>query len=236
MKKRNPLIVLALAAVLASAFCGCSKNNNGSAKHSKASYSESVSDVTSAASLPESSQESAESSSPSQVSKDTSKSPELSKVSQTSEASQASAPAVLPVGVSRASKGKLKYTSSVLSLNAVFPEEFCILNTDYIPRFGIYLSNAEGTATLLAESVEDTTLTYRQMSDYLKSRYPDARVYTTDQKEVICKMITTDQSGNEVFVFQRIRVKNGGYNEIALCCRPEDAAIYEKVFNDTSLS
>ena len=134
------------------------------------------------------------------------------------------------------SASKLRYTSSVLSLSATFPDEFCILNTDYIPKYGIYLQNTDGTATLLAESVEDTTLTYRQMSEYLKSRYPDARVYTTDQKDVVCRMTTTDQSGNEIYVFQRIKMKNGGYNEIALCCRPEDISKYERSFNETSLA
>ena len=238
MKKRHSLLAAALILSLASAICGCSKNDsNGSAQNSAVSYQERSSVV----SLPSEDESSIPSQKPdeskaSQTSEESEESREPSKTSQISEVSQTSAPVKLPVGVSRASKGKLKYTSSVLSLNAVFPEEFCILNTDYIPKYGIYLQNAEGTATLLAESVEDTTLTYRQMSEYLKSRYPDARVYTTDRKDVICKMTTTDQSGNEIYVFQRIKVKNGGYNEIALCCRPEESAKYEKAFNETSLS
>ena len=216
MKKRNPLLFIALTIAFTSALCGCSnnKNNNRSAKQSSVSYSISVPDTPSEASSEESSQDSTVSIIPQQSSESSKESSTASQASEkapeSSSASQASAPVSLPAGVSRVSKGKLRYTSSVLSLNAVFPEEFCILDTDYIPRYGIYLQNAEGTATLLAESFEDTTLTYRQMSDYLKNRYPDARVYTTDQKDVICRMTTTDQSGNEVFVFQRIKVKNGG--------------------------
>lgn len=73
-----------------------------------------------------------------------------------SEAEQ-SAPSGLPDGLKRASDTKLTFTSSVLSLSATFSDEFCVLNRDYTPKYGIYLQNKQGTATLLAESVEDTT-------------------------------------------------------------------------------
>ena len=139
-----------------------------------------------------------------------------------------------PKGLSTYSKDKLKYTDG--SITVIFTDEFYIENKSYTPKSGVYLQNADGTATLLAESIEDTTLTYRQMSEYLKNRYPEAKVYTSDRKDVICKMTTTDQSGNEIFVFRRIKVKNGGYNELTLCCRPEERSKYERVFNETSLT
>ena len=140
----------------------------------------------------------------------------------------------LPVGVSRYGKGKLRFTTSVLSLSVVFPEEFYLLNTDYYPSYGIYLRNREGTATLLTESVVDKTLTYRQMASYLKEQYPEAKVYTTDSKEVVCKLFMTDEDGHELYIQQKIRVQSGGYNAAVLCCRAEDKAAYEKVFNEIS--
>ncbi len=244
MKKREILIIAALAAALAVSVCGCSGkgSKNGSSSQSEtSSYDRSD---TSAGSQDEEPVQK-----PSAVSRpeappepqDSDKSPEPSDSSaessaDASEASHQTAPAELPPGLTRVSKGKLQFTSSVLSLNAVFPDQFCVIDTDYIPQYGIYLQNADGTATLLAESIEDTTLTYRQMSEYLKNRYPEAKVYTSDRKDVICKMTTTDQSGNEIFVFQRIKVKNGGYNELTLCCRPEERSKYERVFNETSLT
>ncbi len=137
----------------------------------------------------------------------------------------------LPIGVARASKGKLRFTTSVLSLSLIFPEEFCVLNTDYYPSYGVYLQNKEGTATLLTESVVDKTLTYRQMAAYLREKYPTAKVYTNDTKDVVCKLSMTDEDGHELYVQQKIRVQSGGYNAAVLCCRIEDKDHFEKVFN-----
>lgn len=137
-----------------------------------------------------------------------------------------------PVGVSRYGKGKLKFTTSVLSLSVVFPEEFCLLNTDYYPSYGIYLKNTDETATLLLESVVDRDMTYRQMADYLKRQYPSAKVSTTDSKEVICKLTMTDEDGHELYIQQKIRVRSGGYHAAVLCCRAEDRTKYERLFNE----
>lgn len=155
---------------------------------------------------------------------------------QPSESTDNSAPAVLPAGVSRAGKGKLNFTSSVLTLNITFPQEFCVLNNDYAPLYGIYLQNREGTATLLLSSVEDNTLTYHEMMDYLKKQFPSAKVYTTDKKEVVCKLDTTDTNGNNISVLQKFRMKKGGYHQVALCCRQNDKAKYEKVLNEVVFS
>lgn len=137
-----------------------------------------------------------------------------------------------PVGVAPYSNGKLRFTTSVLSLSVVFPEEFCVLNTDYYPSYGIYLQNVDETATLLLESVVDKTLTYRQMADYLQHQYPTARVSTTDTKDVVCRMTMTDPDGHALYVQQKIRVRSGGYNAAVLCCRAEDRTQYERLFNE----
>ena len=142
----------------------------------------------------------------------------------------------LPEGVTRAGMGKLKFTSSVLSLNVTFPEEFCVLNTDISPEYGIYLQNAEGTATLLLASVTDNTLTYRQMSDYLHQQFPDAKVSINDRKEVLCRIETNDLDGHPICILQKIKVRIGGYNQVVLCCSADTASSYTHTFNDIAFT
>lgn len=139
---------------------------------------------------------------------------------------------ILPTGVQNAGKGKLRYSTSVLSLRVTFPEEFCIADNDYIPEYGIYLQNPEGNATLLLESVTDNSLSTSEMTSYLRSQYPSAKIYTTDQKDIVCKMDMLDRSGNQFYLMQRIRVKSGGYMKIVLCCKPELKDIYDRIFNE----
>lgn len=228
MKKHLFLSLVTAAGILLS-FGGCQNKNNKRETHSSL-----PSHVSTISSLP--------SGMPIEsfpaVSSDGSSAPASSIQPSETDASQESSEEVsqeeiqLPVGVSRAGKGKLKFTTSVLSLSAVFPEEFCLLNTDYYPSYGIYLKNKEGTATLLLASVVDETLTYRRMAEYLREKYPSAKVSTNDNKDVVCKMAMTDGEGNKLFVFQKIRVRTGGYNEIVLCCRAEDTPRYEKEFNE----
>ena len=153
-----------------------------------------------------------------------------------SSAEESEFPSELPEGLTKASRGKLRFTTSVLSLSVTFPDEFCVLNEDYIPPYGIYLQNKEGTATLLVESVGDKTLTYRNMTAYLREQYPEARVYATDRKDVVCKMNSIDRSGNKIFILQKLRVKTGGYNSAVICCRPEEREKYEAVLNDITFS
>ncbi len=141
-----------------------------------------------------------------------------------------------PVGVSIEPGGKFKFTSSVLSLSVTFPDEFCIINDDYSPQYGIYLQNTSGTATLLLEAVEDETLTHRQLAGYLRSQYPDSEVYITDKKEVLCQLATTDKNGNSVYVMQKFQTRSGGYNKIVLCCKPDEKSKYTPVFKDIRFS
>ncbi len=154
------------------------------------------------------------------------------------ESSQASVPVdlVLPEGVRTTAQGKLRFSTSVLSLNVTFPDEFCIQNKDYLPKYGIYLQNMAGTATLLLESVEDKTMTSKQMSDYLKQKYPDASIFTNDKRDIIFKLNTMDSSGSPYCLMQKIRMKSGGYNQILLCCRPSEKSAYAKIFNEINFS
>lgn len=143
---------------------------------------------------------------------------------------------ILPVGLTKVPSGKLRFTTSVLSLSVTFPEQFHVLNTDYSPLYGIYLRNESGTATLLAESVEDKTLTHKEMAQYLRSKYPDATVTINDKKEVICTMQTQDNSGNSVWLQQKLKMKSGGYNLISLCCHPDEKSKYTPVFHEITFS
>ena len=70
------------------------------------------------------------------------------------------------------------------------------------------------------------------MSDYLKERYPDAYIYVSDHKEIICKLTTKDLAGNELVVLQKLLSRPGGYIEIALVCQPSERTRYEKAFRD----
>ena len=145
---------------------------------------------------------------------------------------QQSTPKTPPSGTSRASGGRFRFTSSVLSLSVVFPDEFDTINTDYTPAYGIYLKNRSGDATLMIESVEDRTMTHKEMAQYLRSTYPKALVTATDKKEIVCKLLTEDKGGNPVYVMEKIKLKNGGYNSASLCCRPDDKSAYLPLFNE----
>ena len=142
----------------------------------------------------------------------------------------------LPVGVSETPTGNLKYTNSVLSLSVTFPSEFCILDTSYTPPYGIYLQNIDGTATLQLESVEDKNVTVEDFAQSLQETAPDGEVYITDSKDIICKRTTTDRSGNELMIFIKVRVKNGGYNDATLYCMADERAKYEPLFNRINFS
>ena len=49
-----------------------------------------------------------------------------------SSAEESEVPSELPEGLTKASRGKLRFTTSVLSLSVTFSDEFCVLNEDYI--------------------------------------------------------------------------------------------------------
>lgn len=223
MKKTTAITALTAAAVLA--LCSCSgekKTENSNFSFNGSAHVPSVSFTEESSSEPE------------QISEaDTYQSKDS-----TSESSkkESHAPASLPDGVARASRGKLRFTTSVLALSVTFSDEFCILNKDYNPKYGVYLQNSDGTATLLVESVGDNTLTYRNMTAYLREQYPEARVYANDRKEVVCKMNSVDRSGNKICILEKIKVKSGGYNSAVICCRPDDKAKYESILDDISFS
>lgn len=142
----------------------------------------------------------------------------------------------LPVGVSQTPTGNLKYTNSVLSLSVTFPSEFCMTDTAYTPPYGIYLKNSDGTATLQLESVEDKNVTVEDFAESLRKEAPDGEVYITDAKDIICKRTMTDRSGNELMIFIKVRVKNGGYNDATLYCKVDEKEKYEKLFNKINFS
>ena len=156
-------------------------------------------------------------------------------VASSSEPSSQAEP-TLPGGVVKQSSQKLRFTTSVLSLSAVFPDEFYVEASDYKPQYGIYLQNDTGTATLLIEAVNDTTMTYREMKDYLTEKYPEADIRITDKKEVTCQRKMTDKSGKEYIAMEKFHLVKGGYHLAAICCRPADKTIYYGALLDVTFS
>lgn len=149
---------------------------------------------------------------------------------------QSSEEVSLPAGVTQTPTGNLQYTNSVLSLSVTFPSEFCMTDTAYTPPYGIYLKNSDGTATLQLESVEDKNVTVEDFAESLKNEAPDGEVYITDAKDIICKRTMTDRSDNELMIFIKVRVKNGGYNNATLYCKVDEREKYEKLFNKINFS
>ncbi|MDD6488306.1 MAG: hypothetical protein PUG48_00610 [Clostridia bacterium] len=142
----------------------------------------------------------------------------------------------LPDGVIQTPTGNLQYKNSVLSLSVTFPSEFCMTDTAYTPPYGIYLKNTDGTATLQLESVEDKNVTVEDFAESLKNEASDGEVYITDAKDIVCKRTIIDRSNNEVMIFMKVRVKNGGYNEAVLYCKPDEREKYEKLFSKINFS
>ncbi len=230
MKKQIPAIIL--SAVLMISLCGCSNSRND-----QSGTAVEPTDLEEEISFAPTSDITVQSSSETEVSTKISSQPQDASIPEYSfdiEVSEDSSPETLPENVQRAGTGKLRYSASVLSLRVSFPDIFCVRNNDYIPDYGIYLRNTEGTATLLLESVTDNTMTASQMSRYVRGQYPSAKVYTTDQKDIVCKMDMLDQSGKQFYLMQKIRVKSGGYSQIVMCCKPEEKSIYERYFLETN--
>lgn len=142
----------------------------------------------------------------------------------------------LPEGVTKTPSGNLQYKNSVLSLSVTFPSEFCMLETSYTPPYGIYLKNLDGTATLQLESTVEKNVTVEDFAESLKKQDPDSEVYITDAKDVICKRKSVDRSGNDVAILMKIRIKNGGYNDAVIYCKPEEKEKYEKLFKKINFS
>lgn len=207
MKKHIAVINILLSALMVLTLCSCSGSKDEASVRAEESSKPSFSYTK---------QESSHSS--------------ASQSSRTEQSSQSSRS--LPTGVSEYSKNKLRFTTSVLSLSAVFSDEFCIEADDYKPQYGIYLQNDTGTATLLIEAVNDTTMSYRQLKENLAQLYPDSEIRTTDKKEVICQRKMKDKSGKSYIAMQKFRVVKGGYHLAAICCHPEDKSVYYSVLSD----
>lgn len=138
----------------------------------------------------------------------------------------------LPSEIRSIGDGRLSYSTSVLSMSVTFPYEFRFKAEDYQPPYGIYLQNDTGTATLLLEAVNDNTISYRDMKEYLQDKYPQAEIHITDKKDVTCKRTMTDSSGNSYIAMQKYRLVKGGYQLASLCCLPEEDKKYSSVFSE----
>lgn len=221
MKLRQTVACIFCTVMLCYSACACSENNSETVTSVPAESS--VTSAESVSSIPDK-KESSTMSAP-QSSAEVIGSSEYSVID----------PSDMPAGMSK-SGNYYTYRNSVLSLSVKFPDTFCVIDEDYQPDYGIYLQNDEGTATLLLQSVTDHHLNHKEMAAYLKEHYPDAEVYISDNREVICKLSTSDINGNSIMMFQKIKLQSGGYNEIVLCCREEEKSIYSNVFKKISFA
>ncbi len=142
----------------------------------------------------------------------------------------------LPDGVHEEKEGFLRYTSPGKEITSVFSSEFNTENTEYRPAIGIMLSDDDGSATLQIEAVKNKGISRNDLVDYLKETYPDAEVYVTDNKQIICKSKIKDGSGTEVMAYLKAAVTDIGYNEAVLFFKESDKSKYETVFNRITLS
>ena len=139
-----------------------------------------------------------------------------------------------PKGLSTYSKDKLKYTDG--SVTVIFTDEFFIENKSYTPKSGVYLQNADGTATLLIEKVDDKTVTNDEMLAYLYETYPYSEISSAENGDIISWYIVTDKTGHNAVTFQKIRLTDNGYRQICLNCRQADKDKYQKIFASINFS
>ena len=139
-----------------------------------------------------------------------------------------------PKGLSTYSKDKLKYTDG--GVNVIFTDEFFIPNESYTPKSGVYLQNADGTATLLIEKVDDKTVTNEEMLAYLYETYPYSEISSAENGDIISWYIVTDKTGHNAVTFQKIRLTDDGYRQICLNCRQVDMEKYQKIFASINFS
>lgn len=136
----------------------------------------------------------------------------------------------LPEGLSLNGTGMLKFTGYSDGLIVVFPSEICYPDDDYQPENGIYLHNSDGTATLLIDTIKSGGASKNTLAEYLKDTYPDAQVYVSDSREVICKTQKTDNKGNKLHVYLKAKITSWGYNEAILCFRENEQHKYDNYF------
>lgn len=141
----------------------------------------------------------------------------------------------LPYGLREYKDGLLEFISTSGKLTATFPDSLCVENKDYVPKEGIYLQTEDGKLTLQLENVESEGVDRDSLVDYLKETYPDAKVYITDSRLVICKMTTKDRSGNKICAYMKAKIIDRGYNEAVLYFHQEDSRQSENIFNKISL-
>lgn len=208
------IIIAAAILTLAAFSAGCKNQSSTAAQSDSVQYSSSSSYAVS--------------SEPEQQSNEASQPSEISDIS----AEETSA---LPYGVREYKDGLLEYISTSGKLTATFPEALCVENKDYVPKDGIYLQTEDGKQTLQLETVESEGIDRNSLVDYLEETYPDAKVYITDSRLVICKMTTKDKSGNKVCAYMKAKVSDTGYNEAVLYFHQEDSRQSENIFNKISL-
>lgn len=160
----------------------------------------------------------------------------MEEISVVSQEEKSEVVSTLPDGVKEDKKGYLKYTDSGKSITAIFPDSFSVLDSEYTPENGIYLQNADGTATLQIESVKNEGIARNDLSEYLKETYPDADVYISDSKNIICKSTVTDSSGNQVMSYMKAVITDNGYNEAILYFKESDKKQFETIFNKIKIS
>ena len=211
----KPYILPILLLAASVSFCGCGSNGNE-----------------------ETSDETVSSSAESIIRADISEpaAPESSADTEITSSAESSEPVItLPLQLYRAKSGYLKYLSKYGSMTAVFPEEFCIPRSDYKVKDGLLLQNKKGTASLQLESLSAADMTRRSFIEYLKANYPDAEIYITDNKTIVCKTPAKDSDGRNVLAYMMAVITTDGYNEAVLYFNEADKDEFEAVFKKISI-
>ncbi len=142
----------------------------------------------------------------------------------------------IPDSIEEYKNGFLKYSDTSKKISAVFSSEFTYQNKEYTNPSGIFLTNADGSASLQIEAVDNKGINRNDLVDYLKNTYPDYKVYINDSKNIICKGYTTDAGDNKVLRYMKAIITDNGYNEAVLYFKEDNKSKYENIFNKISLS
>ncbi len=141
-----------------------------------------------------------------------------------------------PDGITQKDSLTLEFKSKSKKVNAVFSAVFSEINSDTEPNDGIYLQTNNGKATLLLDFVENEGITQDDLVNYLTETYNNTLIETVSDDTVTCKIDALDQKDNEIAVYLKAVIKEGGYSEAVLCFDRNEKKTYDDIFETIELS
>ena len=141
-----------------------------------------------------------------------------------------------PDGITQKDSLTQEFKSKSKKVNAVFSAVFSEINSDTEPNDGIYLQTNNGKATLLLDFVENEGITQDDLVNYLTETYNNTLIETVSDDTVTCKIDALDEKDNEIAVYLKAVIKEGGYSEAVLCCDRNEKKTYDDIFETIELS